>query len=328
MRVVHIKDQGRRGFTLVELLVVIAIIGVLVSLLLAAVMKALSKAEESKTRSDLSQLAQAVSAWQVKFETKEPFPSRIKLCEFYKDYDLTKPLDIDSVAFLQRVWPRITTKDPSGNTVWNTDPSKGYWIDWNGDKVAQSGANDGFILQGQECLVFFLGGIPTGQGGNVPGCTGFSTNPSNPAAHISPGGGSIIPPFYSFDSSRLVIIAPSKYFFSYKDAYEKAPYAYFSSYKTMNGYNRYGYGLANSDCAALSLCPYAEAQSNGAARYLNPNTFQIISAGVDGKFGAGSTAPTSSGPFFVKGVPMYGFGKDGYDDMSNFHDKFLGIPNE
>jgi prepilin-type N-terminal cleavage/methylation domain-containing protein len=318
----HIAKRDRRGFTLVELLVVIAIIGVLVSLLLAAVMKAVAKAEEVQTRSDISQLAEGISAWGVKFEVQGPFPSRLLLCEDFSDYakDGTQ-LATDSAAFLQRVWPRIVA---SGSTAWAAGK-----IDWSGSK---NPTNKKFILQGQECLVFFLGGIPTGQGTNVPGCTGFSTSPTNPAAHVTPGGGSIIPPFFSFDSSRL---RPGQartlgLFYHYLDPYGKKPFAYFSSYKTQNGYNHYG----STDCPNIAAgtasdpvpWPYAEAGGNP-GRYMNPNTFQIISAGRLGAFGSGTTN-LATGPFFVKGTPMYAFGQPGYDNMSNFHDKFLGIPND
>src|SRR5207253_9071458 len=62
--------------------------------------------------------------------------------------------------------------------------------------------------------------------------------------------------------------------YSSRDTYGSVPYAYFSSYKTRNGYNRF----ASTDCPSLGVWPYAEALTP-TVRYLNPNTFQIISAG-------------------------------------------------
>lgn len=56
-------SQGRRGFTLVELLVVIAIIGALVGLLLPAVQAARGAARRTQCRSNLRQLALAMTRY-------------------------------------------------------------------------------------------------------------------------------------------------------------------------------------------------------------------------------------------------------------------------
>ena len=322
MRMVHVKERARRAFTLVELIVVIAIIGVLVSLLLAAVMKALSKGDEAEARSDIGQLAQACQAFQVQYKIKDPFPSRIKLCKKFPQseggYNMSQQLDRDSAEFIQRLWPKITMQSGS-NTVW---AAPGNRVDWDGS----SAATGSWTLQGQECLVFFLGGIPTTSGG-VNGCTGFATNPSDPSYHVKTAGATVNPPLYDFKSNRLKV-GQSLKFFHYLDAYGKQPYAYFSSYKTMNGYNRYFLTPGGSDCASLPSTspegpwPYAEDKN----RYLNPNGFQIISPGKDGVFGKGSPDFGNTGPWFRPGQPMYAFGTAGYDDMSNFHDRFLGIP--
>jgi general secretion pathway protein G len=180
------------------------------------------------------------------------------------------------------------------------------------------------FLEGEQCLVFFLGGIPqvNPDGSFTP--TGFSTNPSNPAQ----AGGDRIPPFFGgFKSNRLVQwpgTAPG--FPSYIDGYGKTPYAYFSSYKTANGYNRYVYipnpylplvqgNPVTSDCQALpsvdqfnnptngvfpyiqaGLLPYPPypapppgATPPGANNpvYMNSQTFQLISAGKNYTFGPG-----------------------------------------
>src|SRR5437667_755271 len=120
-------------------------------------------------------------------------------------------------------------------------------IDWNGNQTL-----DGpYILEGDQALVFALGGIPARP--TPPQCLGFSTNPRNPADATTTDR---IGPFFEFKSERLVLLSPSdptnprsRQHYSYADVYSStdgngtllsgAPYAYFSSYKTANGYNRY-----------------------------------------------------------------------------------------
>jgi len=99
----------------------------------------------------------------------------------------------------------------------------------------------------------------------------------------------------------------------------KLPYAYFSSYKTTNGYNRYFSTYNNSDCANLGVWPYYPTAGSGSAppaKYHNPKSFQIISAGKDNTFGCGTvnSSPWSPG----------NASREMEDDMSNFYDSALG----
>ena len=318
--------SARTAFTLVELLVVIAIIVVLVSLLMVGVFKALDSAYEAQTRTDVTQLGVGIAAFQEHFKvTGKPPPSRLVLCKLLGNYynpgtgQPWTPLHQDSLDYLQQVFPRITSPTPA-TSVWATTG-----IDWNQNglpdpqislsvyPLATPVVCNGWVLEGEQCLVFWIGGIPslTSAGFTM---TGFSTNPANPAAP----GGDRIAPFMELKSSRLVQwngTAPG--FPSYLDGYGSSnipptgypvsraglPYAYFSSYKAANNYNRYVY-ISNpylplgsipttSDCHALGepsipgnptwgVWPYA--QSMGALPvYLNSQTFQIISGGKNGQ---------------------------------------------
>jgi type II secretory pathway pseudopilin PulG len=332
----------REAFTLVELLVVIAIIIVLVSLLMVGVFKALDSAYQAQTRTDITQIAAAVESFKTKYQVSW-VPSRIILCENPANYfnpvtgQPWTPLHQDSLDYLQKIFPRI------GSPTLLSSPWGTTGIDWNGDAtiadpplaLAVSGVGTincfGFLLEGEQCLVFFTGGIPIPTitpSGISTTITGFSTNASNPAALT----GDRVPPFFEFKSNRLVsgFVAPLVPGFpAYQDGYGKTPYAFFSSYKTANGYNRY-YGLfLNSDCASLGVWPYA--QSLGASpAYQNAQTYQIISAGKDYTFGLGTSlpaggptwAPSYAGQAYAQGVP------GGYDDIANFYDKLLGVPTQ
>jgi prepilin-type N-terminal cleavage/methylation domain-containing protein len=242
----------RAGFTLIELLVVIAIIAVLVSLTAAAVFKISGKADELVARHEISNLAAALEAFKTQMKV-DWVPSRIRLRENLDDYITGikngDPLDAESWAFLKKVFPKIT------GTPYLPNPAQvPHWVDWN-----NNGQLDGAVdLEGHQCLIFFLGGIPDGPwNGHPNSVNGFATNPSNPAATTTDR----IGPFYrDFKSDRLTAIAtppisaqlgsftngmqgpngtPSAGFFSYLDPWGVNPYAYFSAYKKTNGYNRY-----------------------------------------------------------------------------------------
>jgi prepilin-type N-terminal cleavage/methylation domain-containing protein len=321
MRLIRETKPGRQAFTLIEMVIVIAIILSLAALLLSAVFKALNVADELKNTTDIRQLDLAVQAFLSKYQV--PYmPSQIRLCRSSSTYtsspSSTPNLDADSMQYLQRVWPRLGSSWPS--------------VNWDGSTNPMAPAS--FTLRGQECLVFFLGGIPAASG-PANFCQGFSTNPKNPADLTSP----MNPPFFDFKSERLVngpstvILSPgpSSVFFEYLDAYgsnnsaKSKPYVYFSSYKTANGYNRYG----SSDCSVpnanpfldITVLPYQTSPlATSPSIFLNPNTYQIISAGRDQLFGQGGQwIPATASDFYAPGAP-------GADDQANFYNRTLGIP--
>jgi general secretion pathway protein G len=285
------RKTGRRGgFTLVEILVVIAIIAVLVAMLLPAVMQVIKKGPQTVTASEIGQLDTSIQNFKA---TMGPsyFPSRIKLCEKVGDYGNT-PLDLDSIAYLTALFPRILDPDPLTNKViWAT-----VGIDWNGDGViGNNPANRTQILEGHQCLVFFLGGIPRN---NPAGCFGWSTDPRDPAKLSQTTGRK--GPFFEFSSDRLIDLtvavagAKMRGFYSYLDPHPDRPplaqpqqpvYLYFSSYGSRNGYAKYlnVAGTLVLDNLSMGVQPYFEA----AGRYHNPESYQIISAGHDHQFGPG-----------------------------------------
>jgi len=282
-------NAARTAFTLIELLVVIAIIAVLVSLTAAAVMRALVKGPETQTASEIREMEGQVAA--VKREYGVPYlPSAIILREDGQ-YTSATPGHKASYDFLRQMFGRRLPIALDNNAT----PSP---IDWNQNGTIET---TDFVLEGEQCLVFFLGGIQTNANG-TPGCIGFSTNPNNPAAV----GGTRRGPYYEFKSNRLKPGPNGSGYFVYMDAWGKQPYAYFTSYQSE------GYGLYNGDCPSLGVAPYQE--PNG--KWINPGSCQIISAGRDGQFGPGGQWDPKAGSTVQAGK----------DDQSNFSGHLLGAP--
>ena len=219
------------------------------------------------TMSEISHLNQAVELFKQKYGMYPP--SKIFLANTQADYEVaaregdkaTAALIQNSLMMLQRVFPKLVLV------------GAGEPLDWTGGRVPDF---KGAVLEGDQCLVFFLGGIQTSNQG-VNECIGFAANGRNPTKTERPR----FDPLYEFPSTRLVVPqGPGRSkFFVYLDGYRTGkPYAYFSSYGSRNGYQ-------DPDCAAQGIAPYFEAMNP--KRYWNPNTFQIISAGADGDFGKG-----------------------------------------
>jgi general secretion pathway protein G len=298
--------ETRPGFTLVEMMVVLAIIIVLVSLIAGAVLQFTKVGPQVQAQYEISHLNQAIENFKQKYGVYPP--SKIFLANTTTDYQnaaaaYTKVGDSasaqvvsNSPAFLQRIFPKLDWTGASGT------------IDWTGGLGNQF---KGAMLEGDQCLVFFLGGIQTSSG--VKSCLGFAANAKNPTLMSGPR----YDPLYEFPSTRLAFpilmtqngnvqrttpfgnkINP---FFIYTDPYGTGmPYIYFSSYFSRNGYLN-GNPL-NNECPSLTspglnnaqtppwsspvvINPYFEAANP--VRFLNPNTFQIITAGADGDFGPG-----------------------------------------
>jgi hypothetical protein len=217
---------------------------------------------------DIRQLSVALETFKSKFGVYPP--SNILLSND------PKKLDQNSFAYLSAIWPRLN---------------------WSGKRIDWSGGVKGFTsakLEGDQCLVYFLGG---------PRGNGFSTSPTNPTLPNGPRVG----PFFEFAEDRLVQRVKGNPFSSFQDGYAKNVYAYFSSGKGPNKYR--------PDCPSLKVAPYFK-KGSIPVDYYNRRTFQIISAGKDGIFGPGGAwSPASA----AKDV-----GPNGRDDLANFHGEFLG----
>jgi len=308
MRNTDTSRRNRAGFTLVELLVVMVIIGLLVSLVAAAVMRGIVEGTVTQTRVEIGKLEQGIVAFMTEFNV-DYIPSFMVLREDGQ-YQVTGPTarqsHKDTVAYLQKMFGK------------NFNPATP--CDWNGNGKIDPGAD--LPLQGQNCLVFLLGGVATP---TAPfACQGFSTNSANPAAQPVTGE-KRRGPFYQFQTTRLVpqqvAALPTSpptpvSFLTYLDPWKTQPYAFFSSYKTLNGYftGKRGTSTFPGDCPSLQVAPYFRL-SGTTTVFENGQSVQIISSGRDGLFDQGGQWDPVTGK---RGV--------GEDDHSNFSRTPLGNP--
>jgi|SRR5579884_30373 len=308
---IHSYSSRHSAFTLVELMVVVLILATLMSLISSVVVKGMDRITENQTRNEIAEMEVALRA-------------------FMADYGLTQPPP--SYLILNEITPLNTTAQGSGGPsnrydngqsgaflekLFGKNLGKGQrFVDWNGDGQP----NGPWQLKGNQCLVFYLGGIPNSvavRGGASPAPQGFAANNINPALPSSKRKG----PYFPFASTRLYPQPQQVYggpipwdgFFYYLDPWMTksgplyltlggSPYAFFSS----AGIN-YQYAITNDSGAS----PYM----TGVGQYVNPNTYQIISAGKDGYFGSA-----------VNNLWNPSSGATGYgaDDQANFSSSLLG----
>lgn len=327
------RRSARTGFTLVELLVVILILAILIALLVPAISGAVKSAKDAQVNAEIANLKTALASFKSAFN--EYPPSRIILDEanLYAAasgrpadtarVDVAGSADTSntatdltygelrqrSVRFLRKMFPRAQFG------------AGGTGIDFN----LNGNATEELILDGNQCLVFFLGGMFTRtadpSGAPVYSVAGFSKDPRNPFNAAT----NRTQPMYEFTSSRLTVlgptVSPSNYSSgmpSYLDPLsgssleDMRPYAYFSA----NGNGQYDpndmnwkeqdengalirrpFDYSGRRVWSASPNPYStNAPTSGQnapgtynAQFHNPQTYQLISAGRDRLWGIGGS---------------------------------------
>jgi prepilin-type N-terminal cleavage/methylation domain-containing protein len=323
MRIAQRSERGRQGFTLVELIVVILIILVLMAIIGGGVLNFISMGPKLQTTNDIRQLAVALEAFKLKYKMYPP--SRIFLSNNPNDFGASA-FGQASQVYLSAIWGRLQW--PTGPTAAAQWQAAG--IDWSGGKGGIPAG--GIILEGDQCLVYFLAGPSVGLAGGVQQVgIGWSTNPQNPTQLT---GDRVGPFFEGFTADRLVCIPHAgsaqaqNAFPSFLDAYaipsQRNVYAFFSSGRSSNNYS--------ADCPSLMSCisgqavmPYYQLTS-GQKRYYNPNTYQIISAGKDFAFGPGGQwpPPAATAAYYAAPTGATAQTGNGFDDLSNFSSDTLG----
>jgi general secretion pathway protein G len=212
------------------------------------------------------------------------------------------------------MFPRVQVNTYQHNTT--------YFYDFNGDgKLSPP-----IVIQGHECLPFFLGGIPMPVSTGKWSLSGFCTSPINPFqnATISPNR---TKPDFEFNNSRLIDIDGNgfpEYYDSYGGTNDPGFIAYFTSYEgtgydpddininepddnnqylTTNGVfpsasdptatnaaNTPGYASSPSPNPYLQTSPVATPVS-----WWKAQSFQLVTSGRDRKFGIGGTFDPNGG---------------------------------
>jgi hypothetical protein len=188
--------------------------------------------------------------------------------------------------------------DPTGGDPESMSFLYRCWPNINRGSLTAAGWPRG-MLTGEEALVFLLGGMV--QDGK---CVGFSTDPRNPAQY----GGDRIGPFFDFGPDRLQMTGQNRYV--YWDSFQtRTPYVYFSAKRTPGGDPYY-------NLSSTGAQPY---RASPGGPYWKEDSFQILCAGADGKFGGRDYWRADAA------AQIYPRNHPGYDDLANFYDKRLGI---
>lgn len=307
------NSSTRTAFSLIELIIVILIVGILMGFLFPAVTSSIRTARNATVTSEIKNFEKAIAEFKLKFGV-EP-PSRIFLYEQEAGWERTDADTRRSVAFIRQVWP---------NFDFDYSTTSGE-LDINGNDAIDSATDGRIILNGAECLVFFLGGVcatedasgtalrdasgstaPSGTAGVVAKWfpLGFSSNPATPFVR----GGTRIGPFYEFDSERLLNLpgsASNRGMPEYLDPLpgQTAPYIYASSYDG-RGYNvNASFEHIDLDLGTSSFTSptfvYIESDAStegtAAAVPYNRKSYQIISPGFDQQYGTGGSYNATDG---------------------------------
>ena len=241
------KTSRKTGFTLVELLVVIAIIGVLVGLLVPVIGAASRRVSEFAINNDVNELERALELFNSEFE-------------FY-------PPDMSEINSAQEFLPFLN-KISRNHREGNGGPGTNLETWWNAI---------GVNLDNESALVFWLSGISTDA--SFPLTNNGAPLPAFNVGSIERRS------FMEFPGNQLQInSAGTVARFVQRRGASRQPYVYFSA----SSYEGGGpIGIHQSTLDGSVVMPYFSTNATTAvALEESEGKFQVIAAGVDGKFGS------------------------------------------
>jgi prepilin-type N-terminal cleavage/methylation domain-containing protein len=308
------RGQNRRAFTLVELMVVIVIIGILMAILLPVIGRIRVNVNEARVITEINGLSTGIATFKSKFGV-EP-PSRISI--YLTQAGWTG--DPASMATIRTIWPQFDFSMGAG-------AGSAYPTYWSTIAVSNT-----INLNSGECLLFFLGGVmQDGASGPNQVPTGFASNPRYPFAPTSVNANRI-GPFFEFTAINRIRDIDNNGMNEYYDSLpgQTNPYLYFSSYEGQ------GYRLAelpqsggnylflhdfyrvSPTVASPPATPPVSPTGSQTLPAQKPQSYQIISPGYDGDFGAGGVFNTNlpnSGLTDSNGNPD----KAAFDNLTNIN---------
>ncbi len=279
------RRPRRSAFTLVELLVVITIIIILMGLLTPVIWIAITNAKEGRIKVEIGMLDSAFKAYKEKYGSYPP-------SDFTNVTNTSSPQYIALATHLAKAFPSCNVQAEISDMVNHkvNSPAK--------------------------AVTFWL--------------SGFSTDPEHPISGLPGGANATNPPqprnapFVDFDKTRLTFPDGATNAACYCPADTPGtPYVYFASQSyAMHVQNPFGpsYGQGGQGL----LRPYAAdpvPTGNTPPTPVNPNSFQIISAGLDNDYGDGGQTPPSKVDYFPSGT---GYANGDKDNLTNFSDRNLG----
>lgn len=305
---------------MIELMIAIAVLAILAALLLSAVRQGTRPAHVASVVAEMGNLEKAYLDFRLKYDVA--LPSSMIIYEQASDWSPSIPSVQTNRArdILRRIWP-----DFDFTYAWAATPGQ---IDVNGD----GDTSDTIIINGSECLVFFLGGMCLTWDGSGNGIEvnhdddlatagqprkwqpiGFSTNPRAP---FSREGTQRVGPFFTFDPDRLrdraeVIGAPVE-MPEYYDPLpnQNFPYGFASAARgcwdpTM-GDGPFRFNDLNNGVSH----PLTQVYKRSSGEPYNKDTFQLVSPGFDGAYGRGGV--------WESGQPLPSDRADERDNITNF----------
>jgi len=283
----------RRAFTLVEMLTVIVIIGILASLITAAVIHARAGVKVFTVRKEISDLQQALEAYKIKYGEYPP-----DFASFIPMGSLPPAARIAVVRHLRNAFPRYLEDRP----VDYDGSALDAWSRFEADLRNNYGL-DATKFDAATALVFWLGGLPE----QLPAAgekwipAGFHADKARPFQPGAPR----TEPFFSFNGERLLPWPGAQGGFAcFPPSIDQTPYVYFRARRdAVTGRFEYGAVIPTTTTFFLfsyrtpsgDMCyPYMDGYPGDPAVLSAATTdrpwcerqkYQIITAGMDNSFG-------------------------------------------